>query len=246
MAGHSKWANIQHRKGRQDAVRSKLFSRLAREVTTAAKLGDPDPDNNPRLRLAVKEARANSVPKDVIERAISKATGSDGDMIEEVRYEGYGPGGVAVIVETMTDNRNRTASSVRSIFGKCGGNLAETGAVSFMFERKGEIVFPHSTADSEAVLVAAIEAGAEDVETDDSDHVVLTADSDLASVSSQMEEVLGEARTAKIVWRPTMTTTLDLDDARKFVKLIEALEDDDDVQRVTSNFDLADNVIAAL
>ena len=246
MAGHSKWANIQHRKGRQDAARSKLFSRLSREVTTAAKLGDPDPDKNPRLRLAVKEARANSVPKDVIERAIAKASGGDSDAIEEVRYEGYGPGGVAFIVETMTDNRNRTASSVRSIFGKCGGNLAETGAVSFMFERKGEIVFPSSVGDSETVLEAAIEAGAEDVETDAFEHTIVTADMDFATVSSMMESKLGESLTARIVWRPTTTTSLDLEGAQKVIKLIEALEDDDDVQRVTSNFEASEDILASL
>ncbi len=175
MAGHSKWANIQHRKGRQDAARSKLFSRLSREITVAAKMGDPDPDKNPRLRLAVREAKANSVPKDVIERAIAKASGADAETLEEIRYEGYGPGGVAVIVEAMTDNRNRTASNVRSIFGKAGGNLAETGAVSFMFARKGEIGYPSTAGDADSVLEAAIEAGAEDVESGEDGHTIFTA-----------------------------------------------------------------------
>ncbi|HKK37763.1 MAG TPA: YebC/PmpR family DNA-binding transcriptional regulator [Paracoccaceae bacterium] len=165
MAGHSKWANIQHRKGRQDAARSKLFSKLAKEITVAAKMGDPDPDKNPRLRLAVKEAKSNSVPKDVIERAIKKSQGGDAESYDEIRYEGYGPGGVAVIVEAMTDNRNRTASTVRSTFGKHGGNLGETGSVAFMFERKGEIVYAAAAADEEAVLEAAMEAGAEDAES---------------------------------------------------------------------------------
>ena len=164
MAGHSKWANIQHRKGRQDAARSKLFSKLSKEITVAAKMGDPDPEKNPRLRLAVKEAKQNSVPKDVIERAIKKSTAGDGDDYEEIRYEGYGPNGIAVIVEAMTDNKNRTASNVRSIFSKNGGNLGETGSVGFMFERKGEILFPAEIGDEDTVMMAAIESGAEDVE----------------------------------------------------------------------------------
>jgi YebC/PmpR family DNA-binding regulatory protein len=165
MAGHSKWANIQHRKGRQDAARSKLFSKLAKEITVAAKMGDPDPDKNPRLRLAVKEAKASSVPKDVIERAISKAMGGDAENYDEIRYEGYGPNGVAIIVEAMTDNRNRTASTVRSTFGKHGGNLGETGSVAFMFERKGQVSYPADVGDADTVMMAAIEAGAEDVES---------------------------------------------------------------------------------
>jgi YebC/PmpR family DNA-binding regulatory protein len=165
MAGHSKWANIQHRKGRQDAARSKLFSKLAKEITVAAKMGDPDPDKNPRLRLAVKEAKSSSVPKDVIERAINKAIGGDAENYDEIRYEGYGPNGVAVIVEAMTDNRNRTASTVRSTFGKNGGNLGETGSVAFMFERKGQVSYPADVGDADTVMMAAIEAGAEDVES---------------------------------------------------------------------------------
>ncbi len=165
MAGHSKWANIQHRKGRQDAARSKLFSKLAKEITVAAKMGDPDPDKNPRLRLAVKEAKAASVPKDVIERAIRKSQGGDAESYDEIRYEGYGPGGVAMIVEVMTDNRNRTAGNVRSLFGKHGGNMGETGAVSFMFDRKGQILYGPEAGSEDAVMEAAIEAGAEDVES---------------------------------------------------------------------------------
>ena len=170
MAGHSKWANIQHRKGRQDAVRSKLFSKLAKEITVAAKMGDPDPEKNPRLRLAVKEAKSVSVPKDVIERAIKKSQGGDAESYDEIRYEGYGPGGVAVIVEAMTDNRNRTASTVRSTFTKCGGSLGETGSVSFMFDRMGQILFPLAAGDEDAIMMAALEAGAEDVESNEDGH----------------------------------------------------------------------------
>ncbi len=246
MAGHSKWANIQHRKGRQDAARSKLFAKLAREVTVAAKMGDNDPDKNPRLRLAVREAKANSVPKDVIDRAISKAAGPDAADLSEVRYEGYGPGGVAVIVEAMTDNRNRTASSIRSIFGKAGGNLAESGAVSYMFDRVGEISYDSEAIDADNLFEAAIDAGAEDVETSDDGHIVLTADKDLASVSSALEIVIGEPESAKMIWRPNIATELDEDGARKIFKLIETLENEDDVQTVTANFDIPDELIEAL
>ncbi|MCY4308989.1 MAG: YebC/PmpR family DNA-binding transcriptional regulator [Rhodobacteraceae bacterium] len=238
MAGHSKWANIQHRKGRQDATRSKLFSKLSREITVAAKMGDPDPDKNPRLRLAIKEAKSNSVPKDVIERAITKATGGDSDALEEVRYEGYGPAGVAVIVEALTDNRNRTASFVRSTFGKLGGNLAETGAVSFMFERKGEIVFSPEVGDEDLVFEIATEAGAEDVESSDDGHIIYTSDTDLASVSNEMEKALGETTSTKLIWKPSTTTSLELENAKKVIRLIDALEEDDDIQKVTSNFDI--------
>jgi len=246
MAGHSKWANIQHRKGRQDKARSKLFSKLAKEITVAAKMGDPDPEKNPRLRLAVKEARTSSVPKEVIERAISKSQAGEGDDYEEIRYEGYGPGGVAVIVEAMTDNRNRTASVVRSTFGKHGGNLGETGSVSFMFEKKGEILYPTSAGDEDTVMMAAIEAGAEDVESSDEGHAIFTADTDLADVSAALEATLGEAESTKLVWRPTTTTELDLEGAQKLFRLIEVLEDDDDVQRVTANFEVSDDVMAQL
>ena len=246
MAGHSKWANIQHRKGRQDKARSKLFSKLAKEITVAAKMGDPDPEKNPRLRLAVKEARTSSVPKEVIERAISKSQAGEGDDYEEIRYEGYGPGGVAVIVEAMTDNRNRTASVVRSTFGKHGGNLGETGSVSFMFEKKGEILYPTSAGDEDTVMLAAIEAGAEDVESSDEGHAIFTADTDLADVSAALEATLGEAESTKLVWRPTTTTELDLEGAQKLFRLIEVLEDDDDVQRVTANFEVSDDVMAQL
>ncbi|HHL21982.1 MAG TPA: YebC/PmpR family DNA-binding transcriptional regulator [Aliiroseovarius sp.] len=246
MAGHSKWANIQHRKGRQDAARSKLFSKLSKEITVAAKMGDPDPDKNPRLRMAVKEAKSQSVPKDVIERAIKKSTAGDGDDYEEIRYEGYGPNGVAVIVEAMTDNRNRTASTVRSTFTKNGGNLGETGSVGFMFDRKGEILYPLSAGDLETVFEAALEAGAEDVEDTDEGYVIVTADTDLASVAGALEDSLGESETAKLVWRPNITTELDLDGMQKLMKLVDALEDDDDVQRVTTNFEASDEVLQQL
>ncbi|SIT79556.1 YebC/PmpR family DNA-binding transcriptional regulator [Pontibaca methylaminivorans] len=246
MAGHSKWANIQHRKGRQDAVRAKLFSKLGKEITVAAKMGDPDPDKNPRLRLAVKEARANSVPKDVIERAIKKSQAGEGDDYEEIRYEGYGPNGVAVIVEAMTDNRNRTASNVRSTFTKNGGNLGETGSVGFMFERKGEVVYPAEAGDADTIMMAAIEAGAEDVESSEDGHFIWCADSDLNDVSSALEGQLGESTATRLVWKPVTTTEMDLESMQKLMKLIEALEDDDDVQRVTTNFEAPDEVMAQL
>lgn len=246
MAGHSKWANIQHRKGRQDAVRSKLFSKLAKEITVAAKMGDPDPEKNPRLRLAVKEAKSKSVPKDVIERAINKASTQDGANYEEIRYEGYGPSGVAVIVEAMTDNKNRTASVVRSIFTKSGGNLAESGAVSFMFERKGLVAYGAETGDAETVFDAAIESGAEDVESTGDGHEIYCEATDLNDVSNALETALGESETSKLIWKPTTVTELDLDGAEKLIQLISALEDDDDVQTVTSNVDISDEVAAQL
>jgi YebC/PmpR family DNA-binding regulatory protein len=246
MAGHSKWANIQHRKGRQDAARSKLFSKLAKEITVAAKMGDPDPDKNPRLRLAVKEAKSQSVPKDVIQRAIDKSQTAGGEDFKEIRYEGYGPGGVAVIVEAMTDNLNRTASVVRSTFGKHGGNLGETGSVSFMFERKGEIVYPASVGDEDTVMMAAIEAGAEDVEHSEESHVIYCADTDLNDVATALEADLGESDSTKLIWKPTTTTELDLEGAQKLMRLMEVLEDDDDVQRVTTNFEISDEVMEQL
>ena len=246
MAGHSKWANIQHRKGRQDAARSKLFSKLSKEITVAAKMGDPDPDKNPRLRLAVKEAKSNSVPKDVIDRAIKKSVAGEGDEYEEIRYEGYGPNGVAVIVETMTDNRNRTASTVRSTFSKNGGNLGETGSVGFMFDRKGEVVYQADAGDADTIFEAAIEAGAEDVESSEDGHIIWCADTDLNDVSNALEEALGESDSTKLVWKPTTTTELGLEDMQKLMKLVDALEDDDDVQRVTTNFEASDEVMAQL
>jgi len=246
MSGHSKWANIQHRKGRQDAVRSKRFSKLAKEITVAAKMGDPDPDKNPRLRLAVKEARSQSVPRDVIERAIKKSQAGDAENYDEIRYEGYGPGGVAIIVEAMTDNRNRTASNVRSTFAKLGGNLGETGSVAFMFDRKGEVRYPASVGDEDTVMMAALEAGAEDVESDEDGHVIWCEVGDLNAVSTALEAALGEAESTKLVWKPQTTTELDLAGAQKLMKLIESLEDDDDVQTVTANFDISDEVMAQL
>ncbi|SLN41871.1 putative transcriptional regulatory protein [Roseovarius gaetbuli] len=246
MAGHSKWANIQHRKGRQDAVRGKLFSKFSKEITVAAKMGDPDPDKNPRLRLAIKEAKAQSMPKDNIERAIKKAMGGEGEDYEEIRYEGYGPNGVAVIVEAMTDNRNRTASTVRSTFSKNGGNLGETGSVGFMFERKGEISYPAEVGDSDTVMMAAIEAGAEDVESGEDGHVIWCADSDLNEVATALETEIGESTSTKLVWKPVTTTEMDLEGMQKLMKLIDALEDDDDVQRVTTNFEASDEVMEQL
>ena len=246
MAGHSKWANIQHRKGRQDKLRAKLFSKMAKEITVAAKMGDPDPDKNPRLRMAVKEAKSSSVPKEVIDRAIKKSQVGEGDDYEEIRYEGYGPNGVAVIVEAMTDNRNRTASTVRSTFTKCGGNLGETGSVSFMFERKGQVTYYVSVGDEDTVMMAALEAGAEDVESSEDGHAIFCADTDLNEVSSALEAQLGEPESAKLIWLPQTTTELDLEGMEKLMKLIDTLEDDDDVQRVTANFEVSDEVMAAM
>jgi len=246
MAGHSKWANIQHRKGRQDAVRAKLFSKLSKEITVAAKMGDPDPDKNPRLRLAVKEARANSMPKDNIERAIRKSQSGDAETYESIRYEGYGAGGVAVIVEALTDNRNRTASNVRSTFAKNGGNLGETGSVSFMFDRLGAVTYPAGVGDADAVMEAAIEAGAEDVESDAETHVITCAADDLAEVSAALEASLGEADSARLVWKPQTMTEVNEEQGRTLMKLIEALEDDDDVQTVTANFEMSEAVMEAL
>lgn len=246
MAGHSKWANIQHRKGRQDKLRSKLFSKLSKEITVAAKMGDPDPEKNPRLRLAVKEAKSNSVPKDVIDRAIGKASGGEDEVYDEIRYEGYGPNGVAVIVEAMTDNRNRTASSVRSLFTKSGGNLAETGAVSFMFERKGLVVYKTEAADTDTMFEHAIEAGAEDVESSEDGHDIYCCDTDLNDVSKALEIALGESETTKLIWKPITMTELDLEGAEKLMRLIENLEDDDDVQNVTTNMDVSDEIMSQL
>ncbi len=245
MAGHSKWANIQHRKGRQDKLRAKVFSKMSKEITVAAKMGDPDPDKNPRLRLAVKEAKSVSVPKDVIERAINKATGGDAENYDEIRYEGYGPNGVAVIVEAMTDNKNRTASTVRSTFSKNGGNLGETGSVGFMFDRKGQIVYPAGVGDEDTVMMAAIEAGAEDVQSDEGAHVIICADTDLNDVSTALEAELGESESTKLIWKPNLSTELDLDGLTKLMKLVDTLEEDDDVQNVTTNFEASDEVMEA-
>ena len=246
MAGHSQFKNIMHRKGRQDAVRSKLFSRLSKEITVAAKMGDADPDTNARLRLAVQNAKQQSMPKDNIERAITKAVGGEGEDYEEIRYEGYGPGGVAVIVEAMTDNRNRTAGALRSNFAKHGGALGETGSVAFMFDRVGEITYPADASDADTVLEAAIEAGAEDVVSDDDGHVITTAFEDLGDVAKALEDVLGEAGSVRPIWRPQNATPVDEDKAGTLMKLIDALEDDDDVQNVYSNFEIDDAVLERL
>ncbi len=235
MAGHSKFKNIMHRKGRADAARSKLFSKLSREITVAAKHGMPDPAMNPRLRLAIANAKAESMSKDVIERAIKKAQGGDAETYEEIRYEGFGPGGVGLIVEVLTDNRNRAASNVRSIFGKHGGNLGETGSVAFMFERVGEIVYPVAAGSDEAVMDAAIEAGAEDVESDEDGHTIYTAFEQLSEVAAALEKSLGEAKSAAVAWRPRSRTPLSGEPAATLMKLLDALDDEDDVQNVYTN-----------
>ncbi len=246
MAGHSKWANIQHRKGRQDAARSKLFSKLAKEITVAAKMGDPDPEKNPRLRLAVKAAKAVSCPKDVIDRAIKKSLGGDAADYTEIRYEGYGPNGIAIIVEAMTDNLNRTASNVRSYFAKCGGNLGQTGSVSHSFDRVGEISYPPEAGSADDLMMAALEAGADDVESDEDGHWIYCPVEALSEVSDALEKALGESTESKLIWRPQSRTEVDLETAQKLMRLIDMLEEDDDVQTVTHNFDVPDLVAAAL
>ena len=246
MAGHSQFKNIMHRKGRQDAVRSKMFSKLAREITVAAKTGMPDPAMNPRLRLAIQNAKAQSMPKHKIERAIKKASGGDAENYEEVRYEGYGPGGVAVIVEALTDNRNRTASSVRSTFSKAGGALGETGSVSFSFDRVGEITYKLSAGSADKVMEAAIEAGAEDVTSDEDGHTIICGFEDIGEVAKALEDALGEAETVKAIWRPQNTVPVDEEKAQSLMRLIDTLDDDDDVQNVYSNFEVSDEVMAKL
>jgi YebC/PmpR family DNA-binding regulatory protein len=239
MAGHSKFKNIMHRKGRADAQRSKLFSKLSREITVAAKSGMPDPAMNPRLRLAVANARAESMPKDNIERAIKKASGTDA-AYEEIRYEGFGPGGVGIIVEVLTDNRNRAAANVRSFFSKHGGNLGETGSVSFMFDRAGRIVYPASAGGEESMMEAAIEGGADDVESDEEEHVVFAAFEALNEVAAALEAALGPAKSTGLAWRPKSLTPVEGDAVGTLLKLIDALEDDDDVQTVWGNYDISD------
>ncbi|AOZ68949.1 transcriptional regulator [Rhodobacter xanthinilyticus] len=246
MAGHSKWANIQHRKGKQDAIRSKMFSKLAKEITVAAKMGDPDPDKNPRLRLAVKAAKSQSMPKDVIDRAIKKSQMGDAADYTEIRYEGYGPNGIAIIVEALTDNLNRTASNVRSYFTKAGGNLGQTGSVSHGFDRVGEISYPVAAGDADTVMMAALEAGADDVESDEDGHFIYCSVEGLSEVSEALEKALGESTESKLIWKPQTTTEVDLETAQKLMKLIDALEEDDDVQTVTHNFDVPEDVAAQL
>ena len=240
MAGHSQFKNIMHRKGKQDKVRSKVFGKLAREITVAAKLGLPDPAFNPRLRLAVLAARAENMPKDNIERAIKKASGSDQENYSEIRYEGYAQGGVAVIVETLTDNTNRTAGDVRSIFTKAGGNLATTGAVSFMFDHIGVVEYDADKASPDAMLEAAIEAGAEDVISDETGHQIVTQLDTLNEVTKALEAKFGEPRKSGMVWRPQNTVAVDDEAGEKIVRLVEALEESDDVQNVYANFELSE------
>jgi YebC/PmpR family DNA-binding regulatory protein len=246
MAGHSQFKNIMHRKGRQDAIRSRLFSKLAREVTVAAKTGLPDPDKNPRLRLAIQAARAENMPKDNIDRAIRKALGGEAETYEQMRYEGYGPGGAAVIVEALTDNRNRTASVVRSLFAKYGGNLGETGSVAFLFSRVGEIVYPPARASADAMLEAAIEAGAADVLSDPTGHTIVCEFENVGEVSAALAAKFGEAQSVKIAWKAQTTASLDVEKAENLVRLVEALDEDDDVQNVFSNADIPDAVMARL
>ena len=246
MAGHSQFKNIMHKKGKQDAIRSKLFSKLAREITVAAKMGLPDPAMNARLRAAVIDARAENMPKDNIDRAIKKASGADSESYDEVRYEGYAPGGVAVIVEALTDNRNRTAGDVRSYFTKAGGALAETGAVSFMFDRVGLIVFDKSAGSDDAMLEAAIEAGADDVASGADSHEVVTALESLRDAQKALEAKFGEPRKASLVWRPHNTVAVDDEAGEKILRLIGALEENDDVQNVYANFEISDALVAKL
>ncbi|TCL91927.1 YebC/PmpR family DNA-binding regulatory protein [Rhizobium sp. PP-WC-2G-219] len=246
MAGHSQFKNIMHRKGRQDAVRSKMFSKLAREITVAAKAGLPDPSMNARLRLAIQNAKAQSMPRDNIERAVKKASGADSENYDEIRYEGYGPGGVAVIVEALTDNRNRTASNVRSTFTKAGGALGETGSVSFSFDRVGEITYKPDVGTVDAVMEAAIEAGAEDVTSDEDGHTIICGFEDIGEVSKALEATLGEAETVKAIWKAQNSVPVDEERAESLMRLIDTLEDDDDVQNVYANFEVSDEVMAKL
>ncbi len=247
MAGHSKWANIKHRKGAQDAKRSKVFSKLGREITVAAKLGGEDPDMNPRLRLAVSTARGQSMPKDAIERAIKKGAGStDGEDYSEIRYEGYGPNGVAVIVECLTDNKNRTASEVRTIFGKNGGNLGETGSVGFMFDRIGEIVYPADKASADEMFEAGVEAGASNVESDNEFHNVTTEPDDFGAVLDALTKKYGEPERSGLAWAANIQSEQDESSAAKVLNLVDLLEDNDDVQNVTTNMDVSDEIMEKL
>ena len=246
MAGHSQFKNIMHKKGKQDAARSKIFGKLAREITVAAKMGMPDPAMNPRLRLAVLAARAENMPKDNIERAIKKAVGGEGENYDEVRYEGYAPGGVAVIVEALTDNRNRTAGEVRSYFTKSGGALAESGAVAFMFDRVGLVEFDAKAASEDAMLEAALEAGADDVRSGEDGHEVVTSLEGLREVAKALEEKFGEPRRAAMVWRPQNTVAVDDEAGEKILRLVGSLEDNDDVQKVYANFEVSDALVARM
>ena len=246
MAGHSKFKNIMHRKGAQDKKRSAQFSKLSREITVAAKMGMPDPDMNPRLRAAVNAAKAQSMPKDNIQRAIDKATKGEGDNYEEIRYEGYGPGGVALIVEALTDNRNRTATNVRTAFAKNGGNLGASGAVSHGFDRLGLIEYTIAAGDEDKVLEAAIDAGADDVESDEDGHAIWVAIENLHPVARELEKTLGEAVGVKLAWKPGLKVEVDEASAATLLKLIDVLDDDDDVQTVWGNYDISDEVMEKL
>ncbi len=246
MAGHSKFKNIMHRKGAQDKKRSAAFSKLSREITVAAKMGLPDPDANARLRAAVLAARAQSMPKDNIQRAIDKASGTEGDNYEEIRYEGYGPGGTAIIVEALTDNRNRTATNVRTAFSKNGGNLGTAGSVSHGFDRLGLIEYGAGAGDADTVFEAALEAGADDVESSEDGHSIWTSIENLHPVAKALEGALGDPEGVKLAWKPNITVAVSEDDAGKLLKMIDALEEDDDVQTVWGNYDVSDEIMEKL
>jgi len=246
MAGHSQFKNIMHRKGRQDAQKSKLFGNLAREITVAAKLGTPDPAMNPRLRAAMVAARQENMPKDNIERAIKKALGGEGDNYDEIRYDSYGPGGVAIIVEALTDNRNRAASDIRSYFTKSGGNLGETGSVAFMFDRTGIIEHDHSVASDDAMLDAAIEAGADDVISSASGHEIYASQESFRDVAKALEAKFGEPRKTALTWKPQNTVAVDDETGEKLLKLIDLLNEHDDVQNVYANFEVSDALMAKM
>jgi YebC/PmpR family DNA-binding regulatory protein len=243
MAGHSQFKNIMHRKGRQDKERSKLFSKLAREIMVSAKQGMADPNHNPRLRAAIIAAKAQSMPKENIQRAIDKATGAGADNIEEVRYEGYGPGGVALIVETQTDNRNRTGSDIRSTFSKYGGALGEPNSVTFMFDRVGVITYPKAKGSDDAMLEAAIEAGADECVSSEDGHEFITSMEDFGAVRDALEQKLGEPDAARIEWRPKSTNPVSDENGETLIKLIEILDDHDDVQTVYGNYELSDALL---
>jgi len=246
MAGHSQFKNIMHRKGRQDKARSKLFGKLAREITVSAKLSLPDPTMNARLRAAVLAARAENMPKDGIERAIKKAAGGDSEHYDEIRYEGYGPGGVAIIVEVLTDNRNRTAGDVRATFTKSGGNLAETGAVSFMFDHVGAVEYDAAKASADQMLEAAIEAGADDVTSSENGHEIYASQETFRDVAKALEAKFGEARKAALTWKPHNTVPVDDETGEKLLKLIDLLNEHDDVQNVYANFEVSDALVARM
>lgn len=249
MAGHSKWANIQHRKGKQDKKRAVLFARLSKEITVAAKMGGPDPGMNPRLRLAIQNAKGASVPKDNIQRAIDKGQSGGGADYADIRYEGVGPGGVGIIIEASTDNKNRTATDVRSAFSKNGGSLGTTGSVSFNFDQLGEIEYPLEAGSADDVMEAAIMAGAQDVETDEESHWIYTEREDFAAVSAALAEALGakaEPKSAKIIWKPKVNVPVSGDNADQLMKLLDVLDELDDVQSVYDNSELSEEEMARL